>query len=209
MVVVQVSSVAGGIGASTLAWCLAEASGAWLFDYSQFQGGVLAAAGAPSELSAAAAWPRGWTAETEPKEALALAARWAGTRFFSGGSPPVGLIQSVVRQAESSAPVVLDGSVHSALANEPKAFKVCVAINQPRVLDAVGEVQADLLVVRMSRGGITSTEIQTVAASNHTLFLPHEVAVARAVDLGWGVPPRSKVRRLAAQIWRIVDALDS
>ena len=201
MTVLQVQGVAGGVGASTLAWCLAEAASAWLFDCSTHQGGLLHPAGMPESRFGSTAWPAVVDADGSAEAVLQHAARWYGVNLLSGASPPSdALLQRVVEAAvQAGGCAVLDGPESRQL---PRTLLCAVGTNQPRVWERLRDCDAELIVIRMTRDGLSSAEVRSGLTRGRLWLVPDESAVRKGVDLGWGVPPRARLRRACAELWQ-------
>lgn len=193
--------MAGGVGASTLAWCLAEAASAWLLDFSHHQRGVLYAAGLPEARFASCVWPAVLEPGDAAAAALAQGARWYGVTLLSGGTaPPAAARSGLVRAAaESLGCAVLDGPSDG---SRLSSLRCVVGTNQPRVWERLLETDAQLFVVRMTREGLTAPEVTEGLGRGRVWLLPDESAVRRGVDLGWGVPPTARLRKVCAEIAR-------
>ena len=201
MTVLQVQGVAGGVGASTLAWCLAEAASSWLLDCSTHQGGLLYPAGMPQSRFGSSAWPAVVDAEGSADSVLQQAARWYGVSLLSGASPPgEALLHRVVEAAVAAEGcAVVDGPESRQL---PRSLLCAVGTNQPRVWERLRESEAELIVVRMTRDGLSSVEVRSGLKPGRLWLIPDESAVRKGVDLGWGVPPRARLRRVCAELWQ-------
>lgn len=200
---IQVNARRGGIGTSTLAFCLAwsHPNPCILLDASSHSGGIQWVSGA-GEINTS--WPIFFADQWNDNlmsQFDRLMYRTKHLGFFSGGAlPPIGILNHWITQMENQL-IIVDGKVPG-LAKE--AIEIEHATNSLQEWRDVETSTSAITVIQLRVNGLPKKYFTDELRLENVFFYPHQKAVRNSLELGLGIHTSSKVFKTAQTVMRHV-----